>query len=552
MHRDTPRRSVSLPSDDPDPRERAAELARAQQLHRYSWDRPEGLGAAAEVPASDGFPLDMVATVLRVQLSLGIHELGFRFEHRGEDGFVDLAAALALFEGKPEPPIVRLWQDEPEKHDEAFAWQRLAGSNPLELERIETLPVSFTLTEALFQRTHASTDSMRQALSEGRVYMGDWTRLDGVQAGHDRAGRPKQLCAPRALFLQQRAIDGGKLLPLAIQLHPVVDARVVTPADGPDWIYARMMVQLADANVQALEWHLGRCHFLMEAFAMATARQLADNHPLQRLLQHHFQYTLAINDLARTKLLVPGGQVELLLAPTLGASLDIVRDAVLSFDPRQALPPRDLSRRGVDDHELLPSYPWRDDALPLWSAITTFVREYLELYYDDARVAADPELAAWIDELRSRYGGRLERLTPIERLDELVELVGLVLFTAGPLHSVINYSQFDFMALVANTPMASYGAPHAPRGDDPVRGLLLPETMALLQFAFFYQQVQVRENRLGEYPAGQFDDPRVAGPLARFRSTLADVERVIVEREASRLLPFPWLRPSVIPASVHI
>ena len=62
--------------------------------------------------------------------------------------------------------------------------------------------------------------------------------------------------------------------------------------------------------------------------------------------------------------------------------------------------PKTFKARGVDDPELLPNYPYRDDALLYWDAIHRWVSSYLSLYYhSDADVQADPELAAWFDEL---------------------------------------------------------------------------------------------------------------------------------------------------------
>lgn len=46
--------------------------------------------------------------------------------------------------------------------------------------------------------------------------------------------------------------------------------------------------------------------------------------------------------------------------------------------------PRELAKRGVDDREALPVYPFRDDGLRIWEALRSFVGEYVEHYYPDA------------------------------------------------------------------------------------------------------------------------------------------------------------------------
>jgi arachidonate 15-lipoxygenase len=68
-------------------------------------------------------------------------------------------------------------------------------------------------------------------------------------------------------------------------------------------------------------------------------------------------------------------------------------------------------------------------------------------------------------------------------------------------------------------------------------------------------------NLLGEYETGGlisrawFEDPAIVeenGPLARFRARLAEIETVITTRNRQRDTPYPYLLPSLIPASINI
>lgn len=58
---------------------------------------------------------------------------------------------------------------------------------------------------------------------------------------------------------------------------------------------AKLYFQVADITHQELIDHLCYTHLILEAFAIATPRQLPENHPLYRLLRPHFQFLLAIN-----------------------------------------------------------------------------------------------------------------------------------------------------------------------------------------------------------------------------------------------------------------
>ncbi|MFN6069425.1 MAG: lipoxygenase family protein, partial [Pseudanabaena sp.] len=122
-------------------------------------------------------------------------------------------------------------------------------------------------------------------------------------------------------------------------------------------------------------------HLVIEPFVIATNRQLASNHPLYILLKPHFQGTLAINDAAQSGLISPGGTVDKLLAGTIGSARALSVHGVKTFNFNESLLPIALKKRGVDDPSLLPDYPYRDDALLIWEAISTWVKNYLSIYY---------------------------------------------------------------------------------------------------------------------------------------------------------------------------
>ncbi len=117
----------------------------------------------------------------------------------------------------------------------------------------------------------------------------------------------------------------------------------------------------------------------------------------------------------------------------------------------------------VDDTSLLPDYPYRDDALLLWQATETYVKDYLSLYYtSDADVNEDTELQAWARKLMSSEGGGIKKLVSDGELDtlaKLVEVVTQIIFVAGPQHAAVNYPQYDYLAFSPNIPLAGYQSP---------------------------------------------------------------------------------------------
>jgi arachidonate 15-lipoxygenase len=549
-----------LPAQAPDPRARQQQLDEARARLRYAWDQPPGIAMAAELPHGEGYPAGVVARgaalALATKANRAAGALARAVRREGETSLAGvLAPYRALFATVEAPPLAAV-DPESARADAVFAWQRVAGASPLVIEGVDRLPDHFPVTQEAFAGAVGDGDTLDAARAEGRLYLASYALLDGIPAGTGEGAR-KHLEAPLSLFVHR---SGAGLSPVAIQCaqRPGPGAPILTPRDGVAWQLARAAVQVADCTVQEIFFHLGRAHFLVEAFALATARQLAPAHPLSRLLGPHFEGTLAINHGARTQLCVPGGKLEALLAPTLEASLALARRGVESFRLDDALLPADLRRRRVDDPSRLGDYPYRDDGLLVWDAIAAFVSDYVALHYaDDAAVAADPELCAWTTEIRAEDGGRVRGFPArLETRDALGSALAWLVFTVSAQHSALNYSQFEMMGYAPAMPAAGY-APSL--GRDPAIDATLawsrflpPLALAAEQLDFFYEQSMVRVNQLGHYPAGHFHDARVAPLVERFAAALARAEETVAERNRARFMPYPWLLPSSIPASIHV
>ena len=70
------------------------------------------------------------------------------------------------------------------QEDRAFAAQRVAGANPLVIERVkEQLPANLTVTDRQYQAVMGQEDSLTQAIEDKRLYIADYKIFDGVKAG---------------------------------------------------------------------------------------------------------------------------------------------------------------------------------------------------------------------------------------------------------------------------------------------------------------------------------------------------------------------------------
>jgi arachidonate 15-lipoxygenase len=323
-------------------------------------------------------------------------------------------------------------------------------------------------------------------------------------------------------------------------------------------LIAKTVVEIADANIHEASTHLGRTHLAMEPFVISTHRQLADDHPLSVLLRPHFEGTLAINKAAWQHLIAEKGGVDKLMGGSIKTSRGVAAHGVQSLHVMNDLLPLTFEKRGVADYELLPIYPYRDDALLYWNAIYEWVAAYVRLYYHaDTDVQQDFELQAWSREIAAADGGRLQGMPnngSIQRVAELIEVVTFVIYTCSVQHAAVNFPQFDCMSYVPNMPCAGYKpAPTSKRGATEADFIAMLPTldMAELQMELGFLLGTVHYTQLGQYRHGAFGDARVTPPLERFQKRVAEIGKTIAERNKTRR-PYETLAPGGIPQSINI
>lgn len=535
-----------LPQDDPQGDRRGAALAWAQQAYTYRYDALAPLATIANLPATEHFDIRynalQLGTMSRISANMGMVTVRNDLEP-----FQGLQEYEEFYPLLPKPSSLSNHHD-----DRSFARQRVAGANPMVLRRVIDARELADMDLAGQFTAITGLPSLEAGVASGQLFVADYRMFaDTVTGTH--GGRPKWLAPAVALFCWRPSglADRGGLAPVAIRLSP--RSVTVTPKDGAAWQAAKTHVQVADANHHEMSTHLGRTHLVMEPFAIATARQLAPNHPLRLLLDPHLRFNLARNALARETLIKQDGPVDRLLAGTLQSSLKIATEAAASWHFENFKLPNELKSRGVDDADLLPDYPYRDDGLLLWDSIGAFAREYVGLYYSSpASVQGDVEVQAWRTEISAQNGGRIlgvpeEVATP----DALAAILQQIIFTAGPQHSAVNYPQWDFVGAPANMPLAAYASfEPPPNSTDTLSDAVLPilpppgqvrDQIEVMRFLTGWQY-----DRLGSYPKDHFGDPRAQAAVSRFQAALNIAERRIHDRNTRRVQPYEYLLPSNI------
>jgi arachidonate 15-lipoxygenase len=445
------------------------------------------------------------------------------------------------------------------QEDSEFAAMRVAGPNPLIIERMKALDARIPITEEQYQAVMGTQDSLEKAVADGRLYLADYSLFDGALNGSFPAAQ-KFYYAPLALFAVPPG--GQSLAPVAIQCapQPGPDNPIFLPRDGDNWLIAKTIVQIADANFNEAVSHLGRTHLFIEPFIIATHNQLSPTHPLFILLTPHFEGTLAINDAAQRILIAPFSLVDRNLSGSIDQSRVFAVKAAQSYqlNINASTLPQTLARRGVDDTSSLPDYPYRDDALLLWGAINQWVEDYVNHYYtSDAAVQGDAELQNWVAELVAHDGGRLNNVGAANRIStraQLVELVTLICFTASVQHAAVNYPQATIMTYTPAMSLAGYSPAPAPQegySESAFLKFLPPLDRAKSQLDILYLLGSVYYTRLGDYGDDYFTDPAIQNHLAKFKQELIKIEEEINERNKTRT-PYEFLLPSRIPQSINI
>jgi arachidonate 15-lipoxygenase len=571
-----------LPQNEPNLKKRNEDLNRQRQAYEYDYTYLDPLVLLKKIPAGENFSAQYIAERTIASAELIPNTLAAKAK-----SFLDSLDKLRDYEDffplLPLPEVAKVYQT-----NDSFAEQRLSGANPLVIRLLDKDdPRSQVLRQIpSFEPAFEPLFDVPQELEDGNIYITDYTGTDHnypgpslVQGGTYEKGR-KYLPKPLAFFWWKSigVSDRGKLVPIAIQLPGTnANSRVYTPFEkNPlDWLFAKFCVQIADANHHEMSTHLCRTHFVMEPIAIGTAHQLADNHPLSILLRPHFLFMLTNNHLGQQLLINDNGSVDKVLAGTLLESMALVIDAYEGWNINEFSFPKEIANRRMDK---IPHYPYRDDGMLVWNHLHTFVSSYLKHFYPTPQnIAEDTELQAWAAELSDQTtGGKVKGMPDqIATVSELIEIVTTVIFICGPQHSAVNYAQYEYMAFAANMPLSAYLNPNDsidlkdPITPEKILQLLPPYKKAADQLQTLFILSAYRYERLGYYEKAFqelykekldeifFDDENqnnqvIVDIIKQFQQNLNMAEQEIDSNNKKRVVPYPYLKPSLVLNSISI
>lgn len=457
------------------------------------------------------------------------------------------------------------------KDDGYFAFRRVGGACPTVISRItnaaELTAKMPSLTDAQFQSVTGSTGTLADAIAASRLFVADYVRIQqALRPQHpsnnrDSRYRDKYLPAP-VLVLYERPASGttpADLVPVAITAdQPGTSPNpMFLPSDGDAWQIAKTYVEVGDNNWHFAIGHLYRCHFMMEAFSMATKRNLPCRHPLRMLLDPHLRFTLFTNVVAYSYFANSGQLYDRMYSGTLDESRALFEGSAVAGDSAlDLLPSRDLASRNMDVG--LARYPWREDALRWETIARSYVSKVVATYYaDDAAVTADAEVVAFATELRSPSFSNVPGVFATIDRASLIEALTLAVYTAGAGHSAMHFPMIDLYTYAPTQCESAWAPPIRTQAEGTptrFRETLPPVTEALENF----YQVEIGHFRYDvfgdfrQYAIGSLDAVRPAvDALAADLATLA-ASIDARERNAPPRRGYPYLHPSLVTNSVNI
>ncbi|MCB9795831.1 MAG: hypothetical protein H6741_24305 [Alphaproteobacteria bacterium] len=517
-------------------------LSLAQARTEYRYCRLPGLPAhVRELPDAQALPRDTQRYIDNGFRRIALNRLVNLALRRGRAvrTVEDMTQLYRLFS---DPGFVlQLWDD-----DAYWGWTHLAGTNPMQLFRLDALDEDWAVRDAHVAGLLPAGLGLNALVRERRLFATDYRVLHGVQRMQGR-----WLAEPRCLlWLDERQT----LTPLAIQLFPGADQAVFTPA-GPrwDWRIARAWAQCASNHTHQALYHLLETHHVPELVALATQRNLPAEHPVHRLLEPHLRQVMGINTLARELLLSPGGMVDRAMASGAEGAREVMRRGWDAFHLEHRGLDEDIRRRGLEE---LPVFPYRDDGRRVLRALEAYTQQRVQrAYASDDAVRIDPHLRAWREELSSPDALALPGVPALTGRLALSRLLAALVFRATAQHHAMNRGQYEAYGFVPFTPAALYRPPELRPGEGSERLFFdsLPDLgHSLSQLGSAFLLSRPAHTPMSELQPGALATAEDAAAVASLRRELRRVSAEIGRDNRQRYLPYTHLDPAQMATCVDI
>uniref|UniRef100_A0A0P4W1A9 Lipoxygenase domain-containing protein n=1 Tax=Scylla olivacea TaxID=85551 RepID=A0A0P4W1A9_SCYOL len=543
-----------LPQDTPEKllAQRMHDIGHKKEVYRYTQNVKNGPVQIENLPSDEKFSEEYYWTFASEKVSLLAQTKFIEWTTTKWNTLENLKSVFKKSLGEPE--CIDVW-----KEDWWFGLQRLQGVNPQVIALCTAIPENFDVTEETVKGLLDDL-ALEEALKKKKLFICDLEITDNLDCKDNR-----ELASPLALFYLNKE---NKLMPVAIQLKQKKgpDNPVYTPNDSPNtWLVAKMFYNNAEAQHHQALTHLGYTHLLMEGVVICTHRNLSPSHPLFKLMAPHFLFLLAINTRGLEKLVAPGGWVDICMTQGVQGIFELMKRGFdrWRFD-REGQVEKELESRGVLDPEVLPYYPYRDDAIPLFNVIKKYVRTVVTHHYDTPeKLAGDWELKWWREELvkpRDNNGVGLRNIPGNEEegftsVDEVVDVVTVIIATCSLGHAAANFQQYEQYGFVPNYPGILMGSVPCEKKIYSEKDImaLLPDKRMTLDIMVITKLLSSRgTNSLGNFEMQYLYDPVGVKAAEEFKKDLKKLSLDMQKSNIDRQWKFEWLDPTIVPNSISV
>ena len=240
--------------------------------------------------------------------------------------------------------------------------------------------------------------------------------------------------------------QSGDFLPLAIKTNVGSDL-IYTPLDSAnDWLLAKMMFNVNDMfHSQML--HLVITHDVSEGVHQAALHTMSEDHPIMVILERMMLEAYSSRIVGEQLCFNPGGHWDQLMYVDNVGCREYVNETWPTLGGYQSgYLETDLQARGLIDQNgkyKFKTFPYFDDASVIRQSYETFFKSFVDSYYtSDSDVAADFEVQAWFVEATKKAGvvdfpmmGTSDK--PVDK-DTLVEVLTHFGFIVSVVHHALN------------------------------------------------------------------------------------------------------------------
>ncbi|XP_064100110.1 allene oxide synthase-lipoxygenase protein-like isoform X3 [Macrobrachium nipponense] len=543
-----------LPQDTPEifRNQRMNELGEKRLSYRYKQNVEGGPMQIENLPSDEKFSEEYYWTFAKEKATLLAQTKLIEWTVSKWKSLDDLRRVYKQSLG--EPKCMSVWRE-----DWWFGAQRIQGVNPVVIQLCKSIPENFDVTEETVKDLLEDL-TLEEALEKNKIFICDLAILDGLECKEDR-----ELAAPLALFYLNKK---NEMMPVAIQLKQKkgADNPVYTPKDEPNtWLVAKMFYNNAEAQHHQALTHLGYTHLLMEGVVICTHRNLSPSHPLFKLMAPHFLFLLAINTRGLEKLVSPGGWVDNCMTQGVKGIFNLMKRG---FDRwsflREGKVRDEIESRGLLDKEILPDYPYRDDAVPLYDVIREYVKTVVEHHYDtDEKVHQDWELKWWRHELvkpRDQNGVGLQDIPGDSRegfrtVEEVIDTVTCIISTCSLGHAAANFQQYEQYGFVPNYPgilLTDLPKEKKSYSEEDIMAIL-PDKRMTLDIMVITKLLSSRGTKsLGDFEMQYLYDPVGVQAAEDFKKNLKKLSYATKGRNIDRRWKFEWMDPDIVPNSISV